>query len=134
MSFSLPHIPAEGNLSHVMRMDLLERVYPREVVASLLTRCHCWEERERKLSQLLMVYYVISLSLLRDLNLRAVLAYLTSAVRWLGLGLAGCLPTAAALVYRREQLGTVVLRHLFRQQCRPLATPRPQTPSASGCG
>lgn len=128
MSFSLSHIPAEGNLSHVMRMDLLERVYPREVVASLLTRCHGWEERERKLSQLLMVYYVISLSLLRDLNLRAVMAHLTSTLRWLGLSLVGSLPTAAALVYRRQQLGIPVLRHLFRQQCRPLATP--QTPGA----
>src|SRR5205085_11930097 len=32
------------------------------------------------------------------------------------------LPTAAALVYRRRQLDTPVMRHVFQHVCRPLAT------------
>ena len=55
LSCSLPHIPAESKLSHVLRLPVLEQIYPRERVVALLTRCHRWEERERKLSQLLLV-------------------------------------------------------------------------------
>jgi hypothetical protein len=109
-------------------MDILEQVYSRDLIADLLTRCHRWEERERKLSQVMMVYYIISLSLLRRLNLRAVFDHLTGNLRWLWPCLSTALPTAAALVYRRKQLGITVLRQLFRQVCQPLATS--QTPGA----
>jgi len=128
MSFSLQQIPAESKLSHVLHLPVLEQVYPRERIIEWLTRCQRWEERERKLSQLLMVYYVISLSLWRHLNLRAVLQQLVQGLRWLWPHLAQALPTAAALIYRRKQLGIAVLRQLFRQSCVPLATT--QTPGA----
>lgn len=128
MSFSLPYLPAKGKLSQVLSLPVLEQVYPRERVVELLTGCHRWEERERKLSQLLMVYYVICLCLWRHLNLRAVLQQLVQGLRWLWPVLAQSLPTAAALLYRRKQLGVPVLRHLVRQSCVPLATP--QTPGA----
>src|SRR5260370_27932683 len=39
-----------------------------------------------------------------------------------------CLPSAGALCYQRGTLGIGVLRRLFRQVCRPLATP--ETPGA----
>ena len=128
MSFSLQQIPADGKLSQMLHLPVLEQVYPRERIVELLTRCHRWEERERKLSQLLMVYYVISLSLWRPLNLRAVLQQLVQGLRWLWPVLTLALPTAAALVYRRKQLGIAVLRHLCRQTCLPLATA--ETPGA----
>jgi Insertion element 4 transposase N-terminal/Transposase DDE domain len=127
MSFSLQHLPAEGKLTHVLHLPVLEQVYPRERVIELLTRCHRWEERERKLSQLLMVYYVMCLCWWRPLNLRAVLQQLVAGLRWLWPVLMQSLPAAAALVYRRKQLGVPVLRHLLRQCCGPLATPA--TPS-----
>lgn len=55
MSFTLQHLPPEGKLSCVLQLPVLEQVYPRERVVELLTSCHRWEERERKLSQLLIV-------------------------------------------------------------------------------
>ena len=55
MSFSLQQIPADGKLSQMLHLPVLEQVYPRERIVELLTRCHRWEERERKLSQLLIV-------------------------------------------------------------------------------
>jgi len=128
MSFSLQQIPADGKLSQVLQWPILEQVYPRERVIELLTRCHRWEQRERKLSQLLLVYYVISLSLWRQLNLRAVLQQLVQGLRWLWPVLTAALPSAAALVYRRKQLGIAVLRQLFRHSCVPLATA--ETPDA----
>jgi hypothetical protein len=55
MPLSLQQLPSESKLSHVLRVEFLEQLYPREEVAELLTRCHGWEERERKLNQLVMV-------------------------------------------------------------------------------
>ncbi len=55
-------------------MPFLETCYPRELVCELLTKCQAWEQRERKLSQLVIVYYVIALSLFRQFNVTEVFA------------------------------------------------------------
>ncbi len=122
MPFSLQQILSQSKLTHLFHVELLEQLYPREEVAELLTRCHGWEERERKLSQVLIVYYVIGLSLLRRLNLAAVFRFLVRGLRWLWPDPDLALPTAAALLYRRKQLGVTVLRQLFRRKCQPMAS------------
>ncbi len=55
MPFKLQHLAAESKFCYHLRMPLLETSYPRELVSELLTKCHAWEQRERKLSQLVMV-------------------------------------------------------------------------------
>jgi hypothetical protein len=122
MIFSIQQLSDESKLSHALRFEVLEQLCPPELVSELLSRCHAWGERERDLNQLLVVYYVIALSLFRRLNLAAVLRHLVSGLRWLWSNPCLRLPTAAALVYRRRQLGTPVLRHLFQRVCRPMAT------------
>jgi hypothetical protein len=122
MAFSIQQLEDESKLSHALRFEVLEQLCPPELVSELLTRCHAWGKRERNLNQLLVVYYVIALSLFRRLNLAAVLRHLVSGLRWLWSHPCLRLPTAAALVYRRRQLGTPVLRHLFQRVCRPMAT------------
>src|SRR5260370_4134419 len=57
-------------------------------------------------------------------RLSAVLAHLVRGLRWLWSTPSVRLPTAAALVYRRRQLGTPVMRHLFQRVCHPMATER----------
>ncbi len=123
MPFSLQHIPSESKLAQVFRVEVLDELYPREEVADLLTRCHGWEERERKLSQMVMVYSVRGLSLVRRLNLAAGFRFLARGLRWLWPDSDLALPTAGALVYRRKQLGVRILRLLFRRKCQPMATP-----------
>jgi hypothetical protein len=122
MGFSIQPLSDESKFSHALRFEVLEQLCPPELVSDLLSRCHAWGERERSLNQLLLVYYVIALSLFRRLNLAAVLAHLVRGLRWLWPNPCLRLPTAAALVYRRRQLGTPVLRHLFQCVCRPMAT------------
>lgn len=122
MPFSLQHIPSDSKLTHLFRVEILEQLYPREEVAELLTRCHAWEKRERKLSQMVIVYYVMGLSLVRRLNLAGVFRFLARGLRWLWPDPTFALPTAAALLSRRKQLGVTVLRVLFRRKCQPMAT------------
>jgi hypothetical protein len=126
MPFSLQQIPSESKFAQVFRVEVLDQLYPREEVAELLTRCHGWEERERKLSQIVIVYYVMGLSLVRRLNLAAVFRFLARGLRWLWPDADLALPTAGALSYRRKQLGITVLRLLFRRKCQPMATQETQ--------
>jgi len=122
MALSIQQLLDDSKFSHTLRFEVLEQVCPRELVSDLLSRCHAWGERERSLNQLLVVYYVIALSLFRRLNLAAVLGHLVRGLRWLWSNPLLRLPTAGALVYRRRQLGTPVMRHLFQRVCRPMAT------------
>ena len=85
MAFSFQQIPSESKLAQVLRVEVLDELYPREEVADLLTRCHGWEERERKLNQVAMVYSVMGLSLRRRLNLAAVFRWSSP---WTALALA----------------------------------------------
>lgn len=122
MPFKLQQMPEESKLSHALRLPLLEKYFPREVVAELLSQCHAWEERERKLSQLLIVYYVIALSLFRQFNVTEVFAHLCRGWHWFWPDESRSLPTGGALTARRKTLGVIVMRLLFRRCCRPLAT------------
>jgi hypothetical protein len=122
VAFSIQQLTDDSKFSQALRFEVLEQLCPRELVSDLLTRCHAWGERERSLNQLVLVYYVIALSLFRRLNLAAVLAHLVGGLRWLWPNPCLRLPTAAALVYRRRQLGCPIMRHLFQRVCRPMAT------------
>ncbi len=122
MAFSIQQLVDDSKLSHALRFEILEQLCPRELVSDLLTRCHAWGKRERSLNQLVLVYDVIALSLFRRLNLAAVLAHLVRGLRWLWPNPSLRLPTAAALVSRRRQLGGLIMRHLFQRICRPMAT------------
>jgi hypothetical protein len=132
MGFRLQQLTDDGKFVQALRFEVLEQLCPRELVSEQLSRCRAWEERERSLNHLIVVYYVIALSLFRGLNLAAVFRHLVAGLRWLWSNPSLRLPTAAALVYRRRQLGTPVLRRLFQQVCRPMATA--QTKGAFGFG
>jgi len=132
MPFRLQQLPTESKFGQHVQLPVLERYYPRELVSDLLSACHAWEERERKLSQLLIVYYVIALALFRQYNVTEVFAHLCRGVRWLWPDPSMRLPTGGALTARRQSLGSVVLRHLFRRCCQPLATA--STPGAFAFG
>jgi Insertion element 4 transposase N-terminal len=122
MGFRLQQLADDSKFAHALRFEVLEELCPRERVSELLTRCHAWEERERRLNHLMVVYYVIALSLFRRLNMAEVFAHLVRGLRWLWSN--PCLRplTAAALLYRRRQLGPPIMRHLFQHVCRPMAT------------
>jgi len=122
MTFSIQQLSDDSKFSQALRFEVLEQLCPPELVSELLTRGHAWGKRERSLNQLLVVYYVIALSLFRRLNLAAVLGHLMRGVHWLWTNPSLHLPPAAALVYRRRQLGTPVMRQPFQRVCHPMAT------------
>jgi hypothetical protein len=132
MPFKIAQLHATDKLCQQIEVATLEQVYPRQVVADLLTKHDGWEQRERKLTHLLMVYLVILLCLFPRHSLQALYAHLARAWCWLSTAGREGAPTEAALCYRRQTLGIGVLRRLFRQVCRPLASE--QTPGAFAFG
>jgi len=110
-------------------LPVLEEVYPRELVCQVLHDLDRWEQRERKLNHVIMVYLLIAWTLLPTMALKRVWSQLTSALRWLSHEVCSPgLPGASALSYRRRTLGVGPLRLLMRLACQPLC--EPSTPGA----
>ena len=133
MSTSILHDALADKVCQHLPVPVLHEVYPPELVREVLTSTRRWERRERKLNHLVLVYLLIAWTMLPLSSLSHALSRLTSAMRWLSDRFAGQrLPTSGALSYRRQQLGVLPLRTLFRRAVRPLATQ--QTPGAFAFG
>src|SRR2546423_4383887 len=116
-------------LCQQVALPVLEEIYPRELVCQVLHELHRWEQRERKLNQLIMIYLLIAWTVLPTMALKRVWSHLTSALRWLSQQAPPqSLPGASALCYRRYKLGVEPLRLLMRLACKPLC--EPSTPGA----
>ena len=68
---SIPQMAAFHKFCQQVSFSVLEQISPREVVAGLLSQDQAWEQRERKLNHLFLVYLLIAWSLSRS-SLRAV--------------------------------------------------------------
>src|SRR5260370_637702 len=116
-------------MSQQMALPVLEEVYPRELVCQVLHDLDRWEQRERKLNHVIMVYLLIAWTLLPTMALKRVWSQLTSALRWLSQQTPSPgLPGASALCYPRRTWGVGPRRLLMRRACQPLC--EPSTPGA----
>lgn len=55
MGFRLQQLSDDDKFVQALHFEVLERLCPRELVSELLSRCHAWEERERRLNHLIVV-------------------------------------------------------------------------------
>ena len=124
MPLRIPQMAEESKFSHRLTLSVLEEIYPRSLIADLLSQLYLWEQRERKLSQLVMVYLLLSWHLFAQESLRSVFLHLSSGLRSFGLMPVSQVPTKNAFLRRRKQLGVRFFRVLLRRVCKPLATPQ----------
>lgn len=122
MSSRITQMPSDGKFSHQFSLSLLEQIYPRTVIGELLSQLNRWEKRERKLSQLVMVYVLLAWHLFRHESVRSVFLHLSAGLRLSGLLPVSAVPSKTAFLRRRKQLGVRFFRLLMRQVCQPLAT------------
>lgn len=122
----------ERKFSHQLSLPVLEEIYPRTLIADVLSELQRWEKRERKLSQLVMVYLLLCWHLFAQESLRSVFLHLSSGLRLLGVMSIAQVPTKNAFLRRRKQLGVRFFRLLLRRVCKPMATA--QTPGAFAYG
>ena len=129
---SIPHLASPDKLCHLLTFSLLEELYPRHLLASILSAHQAWEQRERKLNQMVMIYLLILWSLWTHCSLRSTCDRLLASLRWSREEPTEATPSSGALCYRRRQLGVRVLCHLFQLVCQPFA--HIQTPGGFAFG
>lgn len=128
MGYSVREMTDERKFSSHLTLEALHRAIPPDAIATVLDAANAHEQRERKLTMTAVVWWVIALHLFSHLAFDAVFAKLAKGLRFVWPDPTIRLPGAAALVYRRQQLGARPMAALFRQTCRPIATP--DTPGA----
>src|SRR5258708_12774668 len=106
-----------------LSLGLLQDVLPVSQIEELLETYQMWEQRERQLTMVAMVYWLIGLHLYPHLSQRAVYAKLVSGLRSMRDDVAESIPGKPAFSYRRDQLGSQPFDEPFSQLPRPPPTP-----------
>lgn len=123
MRYRLRHLDLDDKMCHQVSLDILEHVYPREKICEQLSLHQAWEERERKLNMLVLVYILLAAAFWTRLAFPRVLEQLARPLHLLGLPLKAMRVSDSAISPRRHQLGWAPLQGLFAQCCRPICTP-----------
>ncbi len=128
MIVTIPENGLQDKVCQHLSLGLLQEVLPVSQIEELLETYQMWEQRERKLNMVAMVYFLLGLHLYPQLSQRAVYAKLVSGLRTMRDDVPEAIPSKSAFSYRREQLGSDLLEELFAQCAGPKATE--QTPGA----
>lgn len=108
----------------------IESAIPIDLIHQTIAKSHCQSQRQRKLPAHLVVCLVIAFSFWSKAAMRDVLKNLVDglSVQWTRLSQYWKVPNSASISEARARLGPQVMRQLFEQVARPLATP--ETPGA----
>lgn len=123
MRYRLRHLDLDDKMCHQVSLEVFEHVYPRDMICEHLSQQQAWEERERKLNMLVLIYLLLAAALWTRLAFPRVLERLVRPLHLLGWPVKAMQLTGSAITYRRQQLGQAPLQGLFAQCCRPLCTP-----------
>ena len=128
MGYTLRQVETERKFCQSLTVEALERAVPLETITSVLQQQGVQAQRERKLNMVVTVWVAIAMNLYAHLSIGQVIRKLVRGLRFVWPDATYRPPKANAFTYRRYQLGARPLAALFRQLCRPMATP--QTPGA----
>lgn len=128
MNDTIPENHWDDKICHHLNLGLLQEVLPVNLIETLLETYQMWEQRERQLNMVAMIYWLIGLHLFPHLGQQAVYARLVSGLRAFRNDVPPSIPSKSAFSYRRAQLGSEILEELFTQLAGPRATE--QTPGA----
>ncbi len=113
MPYRLRQIELDDKMCQHVSLDVFEPIYPREVICEQLSQHQAWEERERALNMLVMIYVLLAAALWTRLAFPRVLERLARPLQVLGLPWSAMRVAASAISYRRQQLGSAPLQGLF---------------------
>lgn len=124
MGFTIRQIEAECKFSSALTVEALSQAIPPDAITRVLQQEGVVEDRERKLTMVVVVWLIIALHLYTTLSQGAVFAKLARGLRFIWPDPSIRLPGDSALSYRRTQLGARPLVALFQRLCQPIATPQ----------
>ena len=124
MGYMIREIDPACTFSSALTIDALSRAIPPAAITRVIAQEGVGEVRERRLTAALTVWLVIALHLYPTVAISGVFRKLARGLRFLWPDPAIRLPSDSALAYRRQQVGARPLVALFKQVCRPMATPQ----------
>ncbi len=87
MPYKLRHLELDDKMCQQVSLDVLEQVYPQELIAEQLSLHQAWEERERSLNMVVIIHLLLAAALWTRLALPRVLERLARPLHVLGLSL-----------------------------------------------
>ncbi len=105
-------------------LKAIETAIPATEIEKALSRSKANKERNRSLPPQLMVCLVVAMSLWSKDSMRDVLKNLIDGMseRWVHVGKYWRVPSRSAITQARQRLGAGVMRRLFHQLVKPMAT------------
>jgi hypothetical protein len=114
---------SDQRLSDHISIGVLTRVFPPELVDSVVAEAGRVERRQRLLPARVVVYYVLAMALFADSSYEEVMRQLVEGLAWdSGWQRAWAVPDKAAIFKARQRLGREPLELLFGAVASPLAT------------
>jgi hypothetical protein len=115
--------PSDSRLTDHISIGVLTRVFPPDVVDSVVAEAGRRERRQRLLPARVVVYYVLAMALFADSSYEEVMRQLVEGLAWdSGWKRAWAVPDKAAIFKARARLGREPLELLFAAVCSPLAS------------
>lgn len=111
------------DVAHLISAGVLARMCPRALIDEVLAQENKASQRERLLPAPAVVYYVMALSLWREVSQQEVLRVVCEGLHWLSGGgeVEPVRVSTPGLSQARTRLGSEVMRHLAARVLRPIA-------------
>jgi len=132
MSYRIRSISEASQFCGQVSAEVITGTIPLSIIQSVLEECGAEEQRQRKLPAVLTLLLCIGMHLYTELSLHYTLLRLVKGTRFLMGAEAAMIANKSAISEARYRLGVKPVADLFRQVCRPIATP--QTPGAFAFG
>lgn len=110
-----------ARLADYLSASLLARVYPAEVIESILNAHGVNSQRQRSLPALATVYYCMALSLYPDVAYEEVYAVVAQGLGWIRGQSTSPVIAKSSISAARQKIGHAPLKVLHQQLCTPLA-------------
>src|SRR5580704_15095503 len=116
-------LPTGSRITDFVTLGVLAKTFPIDRVRQILAETGKTSLRERELPAHVVVYYVITLALFMNASCREVLRCLLEGVRWLSDSEAPLkVTTKGGITQARARLGSEVMRRLYEDVVKPMAT------------
>jgi hypothetical protein len=113
-----------ARLADYLSASLLARVYPAQLIESILDEHGVNSQRQRSLPALVTAYYCMALSLYPEVAYEEVYAVVAQGLGWMRGQSTSPEIAKSSLSAARQKLGVTPLKDLHQRACQPLADPK----------
>lgn len=123
MKYRLREIDAENKFCQELHVEAINRVLPVQEIKAALAAENVQASRIRKLNLWVTVLIIVCMNIYPFLSIGHVMQKMARGLRFIWPDPEYDVAKDSALSYRRYQISPRVMARLFRQICRPIATP-----------